>query len=137
MLYFNIFFYVVVLHYRRLFIYVSQQNGSFESWATETEIIAAAYRYNIDMFVHKVINNEVHIMKFPMDDECNHNKQLMFVKNYNDHFDFVRTYVRPLPKICSKNSVQTKLYYFEYFFRNSRCRNRAKATWKSNSEIRK
>jgi hypothetical protein len=32
-------------------------------------------------------------MKFPMDDECNHNKQFMFVKNYNDHFDFVHNFV--------------------------------------------
>ena len=93
-----------MLHYRRLSIYVSQQNGSFESWAIETEIIAAAYRYNIDMFVHKVINNEVQIMKFPMDDECNHNKQFMFVKNYNDHFDFVRTYVRSCR--CLKSVVK-------------------------------
>ena len=67
-------------------------------------IIAAAYRYNIDIFVHKVINNEVQIMKFPMDDECNHNKQFVFVKNYYDHFDFVRTYVRPCR--CLKSVVR-------------------------------
>ena len=43
-------------------------------------------------------------MKFPMDDEFNHNKQFMFVKNYNDHFDFVRTYVRPCR--CLKSVIK-------------------------------
>ena len=39
-----------------------------------------------------------------MDDECHHNKQFVFVKNYNDHFEFVRTYVRSCR--CLKSVVK-------------------------------
>jgi GTP-sensing pleiotropic transcriptional regulator CodY len=45
-------------------------------------------------------------MKFPMDDECHHNKQFVFVKNYNDHFEFVRTYVRCGILRCLKSVVK-------------------------------
>lgn len=82
-------------NFQQHLINMGKENGSVESWATEAEVIATAYRYNLDIFIQKKISNSLQWIKFPLDHECDHRKEFIAIQNLNDHFDFVRTIERP------------------------------------------
>lgn len=85
-------------------INISKSDGSFESWAHESEIIAAAYKYNLDVFIKKNFNGTTEFWKYPVDDECDHRKEYVVLENNNDHFEILL--YRNRPCACSNTDSQ-------------------------------
>lgn len=80
-------------------------DGSVTSWATEAEIIAAAYRFDMDVFVKSNLKSQSHWQKYPPADECNHKKIFICLNYVSNHFNFIKTSHRPCDCCLSNTEV--------------------------------
>jgi hypothetical protein len=82
---------------------VKLTDDSFESWATEAELISTAFHFDLDIFVETKINDQPQWQKYPPG-ECTHNKDFVCLNFSSNHFDYYKTSVRP----CGCSSLHLK-----------------------------
>ena len=79
---------------------IKHMDGSIRSWATESEIFAAAFRYDIDIFVHLENSKGNSWHKYPIGD-CNHLKDFITISYKSNHFNIIESNKRP----CGCNNI--------------------------------
>lgn len=85
---------------------VRKSDGSIDSWATESEVIAATHKFETDIFVYNSTNKQW--VKFPMGD-CEHRKPFICVNYQSNHFNLIKRKARPCRcEVVKKGECKTE-----------------------------
>ena len=65
-------------------------NGHTNTWATESEIIAASETFNIEIFVQTMINGKHKWMRYSRNSDCDHSIQFITIRYQDNYFSLLR-----------------------------------------------
>ena len=74
---------------------IKLDNGHTNTWATESEIIAASQAYDIEIFVKTDIDGNINWIRNSRYETCNHGLPFITILHENNHFSLIENQPRP------------------------------------------